>query len=822
MLKVPSLSSKPLEDLPKKLKENLAMKLEKLSQTFPMMEPSWVPHHLAGKIQDVHYVRNFLEPKQVEEFERIIDRTCDWEKMQTRDTQEFGSSGTCPCGRSLLRAALPPWQSTMVDALGSLGAFHPVLFPANSVRLNAYKPGQGIHPHLDGPVYFPRAAIVSLGSHCIFDFYPRMGEPEEHGFSWDRDKEVPSSPQMPPGTKPQLSLLLEPGSLLVLSGDAFTYHRHGIKAVEEDEITAEVKNAKDIGGKADGKAPGMCLGTKVEVRFSLVDKREMDFSICWAWRDGNIMGFSAWNLLAVSPYPGRQRHLGVYIKMVEVLTPMAPPQMVPIDPTQEVFEVAFDSRMKVRLQHRPADSERAVVDIKSGSKGGHPVGHLRVSIVPASPHPAPPDSARKMVGSDTNEISDVCSSTCESEGPVRERLATGAERREVNKKFLAAALGNWLEWYDFGVYAAVPDILGAHFFPQSDPSVQIMHSFMAFAAGYLTRPVGGVLIGTLGDTVGRKCALWTSMLLMMCPTVFIGCLPTYAQIGGLSTALLVGLRLLQGIAVGGEYVSALVFSMEHARSGQKTVSGALMSISVALGTFSGFGVVSLLQWLLSEAQMQSFGWRICFWLGLVVGVVGLFLRSQVSEPEEYMEARQVGQLVQHPLWSLGQKHWDSVLLMVGTQAITPAAWYQNFIWILQLYEGKMSHQKPILGAAELNTAMQLAPSMLVLFIAFFRSNFDFSCSEVQRTLRLALCALPGYWLVSLRGFWSALGAQALFALGAGFVAWGNPFLMHSSFPVQVRVVAMGVSYNLAAAIFGGPTPYICSQLLVHWGALGFA
>ncbi|CAK9027109.1 unnamed protein product [Durusdinium trenchii] len=322
--------------------------------------------------------------------------------------------------------------------------------------------------------------------------------------------------------------------------------------------------------------------------------------------------------------------------------------------------------------------------------------------------------------SDTNEISDVCSSTCESEGPVRERL--------VNKKFLAAALGNWLEWYDFGVYAAVPDILGAHFFPQSDPSVQIMHSFMAFAAGYLTRPVGGVLIGTLGDTVGRKCALWTSMLLMMCPTVFIGCLPTYAQIGGLSTALLVGLRLLQGIAVGGEYVSALVFSMEHARSGQKTVSGALMSISVALGTFSGFGVVSLLQWLLSEAQMQSFGWRICFWLGLVVGVVGLFLRSQVSEPEEYMEARQVGQLVQHPLWSLGQKHWDSVLLMVGTQAITPAAWYQNFIWILQLYEGKMSHQKPILGAAELNTAMQLAPSMLVLFIAFFRSNFDFSCS----------------------------------------------------------------------------------------------
>ena len=88
------------------------------------------------------------------------------------------------------------------------------------------------------------------------------------------------------------------------------------------------------------------------------------------------------------------------------------------------------------------------------------------------------------------------------------------ENAKVNKKFLAAALGNWLEWYDFGVYAAVPKILGAHFFPTHDPSVQIMQSFMAFAAGYVTRPLGGILIGVIGDRIGRKCALWTSMLLM--------------------------------------------------------------------------------------------------------------------------------------------------------------------------------------------------------------------------------------------------------------------------------------------------------------------
>lgn len=390
----------------------------------------------------------------------------------------------------------------------------------------------------------------------------------------------------------------------------------------------------------------------------------------------------------------------------------------------------------------------------------------------------------------------------------------------VNKKFLAAALGNWLEWYDFGVYAAVPQILGSHFFPSHDPLVQIMQSFMAFAAGYVTRPLGGILIGVIGDRIGRKCALWTSMLLMMCPTFLIGCLPTYAQVGWFSTALLVLLRLLQGIAIGGEYVSALVFSMEHAPGPQKTISGALMSISVAVGTFSGFGVVALLQQLLSPEAMTSFGWRICFWLGLLVGLVGLFLRSKVSDPEEFVQARELAaEMNQHPLYVLWRQHRLDVLLMVGVEAITPAAWYQNFIWILQLYDGTLSHQKPIAGAPELNTIMQLAPSTLVLIIAVLRSSFDFRTAVCLGMIWLAIVAFPGYWLITLRSFWGACAAQVLFAIGAGFVAWGNPFLMHTSFPVHIRVVAMGISYNISAAIFGGPTPYICSQLLVHFGVL---
>jgi len=236
------------EDCPQEPKKEVIKKLDKMVEVPPMLEPKWNPHSIKGDVSDVHYVRNFLEPRQVEEFERMIDKTCEWERMMTRDTQEFGSSAKCPCGRSLLRVELPQWQNTMVSAIHALGIFHPVLYPANSVRINAYTPGQGIYPHLDGPVYYPRAAIVTLGSQCVFDFYPRLTVDEnKSGFSWDRDKEVPAAPELPPGTKPALSLVLEPGSLLVFSWNSFIHHRHGIAAVEEDEITSKVRNAKDIG-----------------------------------------------------------------------------------------------------------------------------------------------------------------------------------------------------------------------------------------------------------------------------------------------------------------------------------------------------------------------------------------------------------------------------------------------------------------------------------------------------------------------------------------------------------------------------------------------
>lgn len=248
-------SAPSAEDCPADAKRAVLARLAKLVEPPPMTERRWLTHHVDGGVPEVHYVRKFFEPRQVEELERIIDQSCQWDHMVTRDTQEFGSSTQCRCGRSLMRVPLPDWQANLALAMHNLGVFHPVLYPANSVRVNAYRAGQGIHAHLDGPVYYPRAAIISLGSHCVFDFYPKCAQEEgQRSFAWDHDLEVPAMPKLPPGTKPKMSILLEPGSLLIISGQAFIDHPHGIQAVEEDEIGPQLKNAKDV-----GLAPGDTL-----------------------------------------------------------------------------------------------------------------------------------------------------------------------------------------------------------------------------------------------------------------------------------------------------------------------------------------------------------------------------------------------------------------------------------------------------------------------------------------------------------------------------------------------------------------------------------
>jgi len=223
----------------------------------------------------------------------------------------------------------------------------------------------------------------------------------------------------------------------------------------------------------------------------------------------------------------------------------------------------------------------------------------------------------------------------------------------------AGMIGNVLEWYDFAIYGYFAAAIGRHFFPHEDAVAQLLSAFGVFALGYLMRPVGGALIGHIGDRLGRRVALTFSVAAMAIPTFLIGLLPGYATLGIWAPVLLTVLRMVQGLSVGGEYTSSMVFLVEHAPSGRRGLMGALASCGACGGILLGSAVGAGFAASMSDAALDAWGWRIPFLLGLVVGLAGYFLRRHVLEaaPAERRERA--------PIMETLQDHWRLVLGFAG-------------------------------------------------------------------------------------------------------------------------------------------------------------
>ncbi len=196
---------------------------------------------------------------------------------------------------------------------------------------------------------------------------------------------------------------------------------------------------------------------------------------------------------------------------------------------------------------------------------------------------------------------------------------------------LAGTVGNILEWYDFAVYGFLAPIIGPLFFPEDDTMAGLIKTYGIFAAGYLMRPVGGIVFGHVGDRMGRKKALQLSIAMMAIPTVLVGLLPVYAQIGPMAALLLIVLRLLQGISVGGELIGSMSYLVETAPPGRRGLNGSWSVCGGVAGILLGSLVATLLNNLLSPSAMNDWGWRVPFLSGVVIFAIGSWLRRSLVE-----------------------------------------------------------------------------------------------------------------------------------------------------------------------------------------------
>lgn len=202
----------------------------------------------------------------------------------------------------------------------------------------------------------------------------------------------------------------------------------------------------------------------------------------------------------------------------------------------------------------------------------------------------------------------------------------------------AAVAGNVLEWYDFAVYAYMATVLSRKFFPPGDEITALLATFAAFGVGFVVRPLGGILIGRLGDVKGRKAALLATIALMALGTVLIGLIPTYRQIGPFAPALVLLARLMQGFSAGGEWGGSTAFIVEWAPEARRGLYGSLQQCSVAGGLLLGSGVAALVTTVLDPGIAEGWGWRVPFLLGGLIGPVGLYMRRNIEETPAFTRA----------------------------------------------------------------------------------------------------------------------------------------------------------------------------------------
>ncbi|MEU9006000.1 MFS transporter, partial [Streptomyces sp. NPDC048551] len=203
---------------------------------------------------------------------------------------------------------------------------------------------------------------------------------------------------------------------------------------------------------------------------------------------------------------------------------------------------------------------------------------------------------------------------------------TIADQPQVRRAVTAAALGNTMEWFDFGVYAYLAGTMGKVFFPSSSPGAQVVSTFATFAAAFLVRPLGGLVFGPLGDRIGRQKVLAATMIMMAASTFAVGFLPTYASVGFLAPLLLLVCRLVQGFSTGGEYAGATTYIAEYAPDRRRGFLGSWLDFGTFVGYALGSGLVTVLTLTLGEQGLQDWGWRIPFFLAGPLGLIGLYMR----------------------------------------------------------------------------------------------------------------------------------------------------------------------------------------------------
>lgn len=386
------------------------------------------------------------------------------------------------------------------------------------------------------------------------------------------------------------------------------------------------------------------------------------------------------------------------------------------------------------------------------------------------------------------------------------------EARERRRIVSSATIGNLLESYDFAVYGYFAAILSPLFFPTDDPTSSVLLAVATFGVGFVARPIGAVVLGAFADKHGRKNTLTLTISLMAIGTAVIGFVPTYATIGIAAPLILVFARLLQGFSAGGEIGSATAFLVEHAPPGRRGFYGSFQQLSQGMALLAGSAVGAALTGLLDTAQLQSWGWRIPFFLGLIIGPVGLYIRSRTSESEAFVNSERPTS----PVAEVFRQHRLALLAGFGITITWTVCVYFFLVYMPTFANRELKIPPP---------AAFIANALGLVVIIALAPVFGKLSDRVGRFRLLALSAAlltfvtyPA--LVTMQAVPSVeflILVQVLIGAVIACFTGVAPAAIAELCPPNVRGTSFSISYNFAVVVFGGFAPFISTWLIAVTG-----
>jgi MHS family proline/betaine transporter-like MFS transporter len=376
---------------------------------------------------------------------------------------------------------------------------------------------------------------------------------------------------------------------------------------------------------------------------------------------------------------------------------------------------------------------------------------------------------------------------------------------------LAVALGNFLEWFDFAVYGFFAATIGRVFFPSQDPTASLLSSLAVFGVAFIVRPMGGIVIGAIGDRLGRRHALALTVLLMGIATTLVALLPGYATFGVAAPIMLVVLRCVQGLAAGGEWASAASYLLEHTPSEHRALRGSLLTSTAAIGSVAGGALAIGLNTWLTSAQVDSWGWRLPFLLATPLAFAGLYVRLRLDDTPAFQALRMRENMARSPVRESFAGHKKAMTVVFFCAAVHGVCFYYLATYVVNFLTSKpvgMSSRNALIG-----TVIGLAVYAALCPVA------GYVCDKAGRrptmlvgSAAMAILAIPAFLLLSVGSPLTTVLGMTLLSVFEAAVNVTTLVLMVELFPTRTRMTGGSTAYNVALAALAGPAPLIAAAL----------